>query len=655
MKDDYRILQIDPYLKPWKKDIALRMSTYRETLGRLLPEGGSIVDFATGHLYFGFHPAGNGWVYREWAPNASAISVIGDFNGWNEATHPMKRLENGVWELTGDGALPHGSRVRLKMTADGRSFYRIPLYCRRVVQHEEFRHFDGVVWNPPQPFSWHDQDFRRREPLLIYECHTGMSGEKEAVATFAEFTENVLPRVKRLGYTAIQLMAVMEHPYYGSFGYQVSNFFAVSSRFGTPEEFKTLVDRAHALGIAVIMDIVHSHAVKNTEEGLGQFDGTDWQFCHKGPKGEHPDWNTRLFNYGKPEVVHFLLSNVQYWLSEYHLDGFRFDGVTSMLYHHHGRGTAFDHYSKYFSMDTDMEAVTYLQLAATLVKATRPDAVLIAEDMSGMPGMCVPIEDGGIGFDYRLAMGLPDLFVKLMKTRDESWNMGAIWHELTGRRPQEKVVAYAESHDQALVGDKTLMFWMADKEMYWHMAADDRNPRVERAMALHKMLRFLTAATGGDGYLTFMGNEFGHPEWIDFPREGNGWSCKYARRQWSLADDPNLKYRFLQEFDGAMLKFLVDSRLFDVPARLLHAQETAKVLAFVKGPYTFIFNFHPTRSHLHKLGNAKDFRIVFHTAWQRFGGFVDEERNEGLLRADGAVADKRTAIVLEYVPPSAQE
>lgn len=639
------ILDIDPGLTPFEKDLALRMQLYeaaRERLGAAK----SLSDFANGDHYFGFHPEAGGWVYREWAPNAEKIALVGDFNGWNNQKNLMTRIDNGNWEIHVRGKIPHGSKVRIQITAEGRTFDRIPLYIRRVVQNEDTRAFDGVIWHPEHEYKWHDKGFKRQKEVAIYECHIGMASSEEKVATFNEFRENVLPRVKQLGYTALQIMAVMEHPYYGSFGYQVSNFFAVSSRFGTPEDFKALVDAAHEAGIAVIMDLVHSHVVKNTVEGLSQFDGTDYQFCHIGARGEHPAWGTKLFNYAKPEVQHFLLSNIKYWLLEYHLDGFRFDGVTSMLYHHHGLGVAFDTYQKYFSMATDTDAVTYLQLAAALTKELKPDSILISEDMSAMPGMCLPIEIGGIGFDYRLNMGLPDYLIKLMKMRDEDWSMGTLWYELTGRRPSEKVIGYAESHDQALVGDKTLMFWLADKEMYWHMMADDKSLIIDRAMALHKLFRFIACAIGGEGYLNFMGNEFGHPEWVDFPREGNGWSYYYCRRQWDLADREDLKYKYLQAFDKAMLQFLKTDA--GEPVTLLYVRENEKAIAFTKGKDTYIFNFHPSQTLVHGLQNPEAFEIVFNTAWQRFGGYVEEDKNEGLLTSEGIVCDGRMALVVRY-------
>lgn len=648
-RKDYRIIKLDSDLIRYRGDIELRMDLYHDARDRLAPNNAPLYSVTNGHLYYGFHATDNGWVYREWAPNAQEIALIGDFNGWNDQSHKMQKQDNGNWELAVAGGFPHQSKVKLRIRANNRIFDRIPLYCKRVLQDPGSRNFNGVIWAPPMPFDWHDEGFIPQKPLYIYECHIGMSGEKEGFSTFSEFSDNVLPRVKALGYKAIQIMAIMEHPHYGSFGYQVSNFFAVSSRFGTPEDLKALVDKAHSMGIAVIMDLVHSHIVNNTVEGLAEFDGTRYQFCHEGEKGMHSAWNTRLFNYGKTEVQMFLLSNIKYWLTEYHLDGFRFDGVTSMLYHHHGLGVAFDNYDKYFSMDTDVDAVTYLQLATELAKELNPDCILIAEDMSGMPGMCLPIADGGIGFDYRLNMGLPDYLIKLMKTSDEHWHLGTLWYELTSRRPQEKVIGYAESHDQSLVGDKTLMFWMADQEMYWHMKKSDNSETINRALSLHKMLRFITCAVGGDGYLNFMGNEFGHPEWIDFPREGNGWSHKYARRQWSLADNPDLKYEYLLNFDAAMLDFLSKPGLCDKPEHFIMVHEDDKILSFSKGHYTFIFNFSPHSSYFYELEEIQLYRLVFHTAWERFGGFVNEASNAGLIWKDGVMVDRRTAVVIEFI------
>lgn len=625
---DLKILTIDPWLKPYQKDLMLRTNRYTEVKKTLLGEGGSFKEFANGHNFFGFHQSANGWHYREWAPAAEALFLIGDFNNWNPTSHPLTKKQGGIWEiyLPGKDALVHTSRVKVRVRSMGTERDRIPLYIRRIIQDTKTRDFSGQIWVPEVPYQWADENFcvDNTQPPFIYETHIGMAQEKEAIGTYKEFETNILPRVKGLGYNTIQIMAIMEHPYYASFGYHVSNYFAASSWFGTPEELKSLVDKAHSMGITVLMDIVQSHAVKNLAEGINEFDGTVQQFFHAGGRGEHSAWGSKLFDYEKHEVIHFLLSSIKFWMEEYHFDGFRFDGVTSMIYHDHGLGTAFDEYGKYFSLNTDIAAITYLQFANDLIKEIRPDAVSIAEDMSGMPGMCIPVVDGGIGFDYRLAMGMPDLWVNTLKSKDEDWDVNKLWHELTTTRPSEKRIGYVESHDQALVGDKTLIFRMADKEMYWHMDKNSQNLIIERGIALHKMIRFITISLGSEGYLNFMGNEFGHPEWIDFPREGNGWSFKHCRRLWSLPDNPALRYEYLNHFDSAMVHFMSEEGLMGggVPQSLWLDQQKM-IIAYRKKDCVFIFNFHPNNSYaefelpIHEKGS---FQVVLDTDENRFGG-----------------------------------
>ena len=595
----YKVLELNPQLKPFSGDIELRMKLYQSTKEKLVHDG-RLYDFANAHRYFGFHHVQGGWYYREWAPSAHQLYLTGDFNDWNQTSHPLKKLENGNWELylEGDDALWEGCRVKTVVDANMTRTEHIPLYARRVVQDKKTVTWVAEIVDDWQSYPWTDADFRGEDELFIYEAHVGMAQEAERIGTYREFADLVLPRVKRAGYNTIQLMAIMEHPYYGSFGYQVSNFYAASSWFGKPDDLKYLVNTAHEMGIRVLLDVVHSHAVRNTAEGLNMFDGTTWQFFHDGPKGDHPAWGTKCFDYSRPGVIHFLLSNLKFWMEEYHFDGFRFDGITSMLYHDHGLGSDFDSNDKYFSLNTHVEAITYLQLANELIREVNPNAITIAEDMSGMPGMCLPIEEGGIGFDYRLGMGLPDMWIKTIKERsDENWDLGKMWGDMCLRRPGENTIAYVESHDQALVGDKTLIFRLADARMYTDMDKICHNPVIDRAIALHKMIRLFTLAGGGEGYLNFMGNEFGHPEWIDFPREGNGWSFYYCRRQWSLLDNGYLKYQQLGEFDRDMITLARESHLFHQrmgDLRLLNNEE--KIIAFQRQGLLFAFNFHPTRS-----------------------------------------------------------
>ena len=667
-KTPYRILTLDPLLKPYAADVALRMERNAAVRKQLLGDSAALSAFANGYLYYGFHRTQTGWVFREWAPGADAIHLIGDFNDWNRASHPLRRLDGGVWEieLSGADALKHGQHVKLQITRGGRSFDRIPAYIRYTVQDPLTHQLTGVIWAPERPFQWTDGGYGRKKisPLMIYEAHIGMAQEREGIGTYREFADFNLERIKSLGYNAVQLMAVMEHPYYASFGYQVSSFFAASHWYGEPDGLKALVDRAHSLGMYVLLDVVHSHACANVGEGLNLFDGTEDQYFLPGERGNHPAWGSKLFNYAKHEVIHFLLSNLKFWQEEYHFDGFRFDGVTSMIYQNHGLGENFTDYSQYFGLNTNVDALTYLQLANELIHEVNPFAVTIAEDMSGMPGMALPIRSGGIGFDYRLSMGIPDFWIRLLKdVPDRQWDMGRLWYELTTRRPQEKNVGYCESHDQALVGDKTLIFRMADAEMYTGMDKAYHSLAIDRAIALHKMIRFITLALGSEAYLNFMGNEFGHPEWIDFPREGNGWSHHYARRQWSLAENGYLKYEWLERFDREMLRFARKYRVMTKPAAAnLWMDEKNKLLAFAKGDLIYLFNFNPDASPTdffvpaHITGEGQ-YRAVFTTDRIEFGG--QDRVSERYVYTAKPVPDKgvgftvylpsRTAIVFRRV------
>lgn len=610
------LVAADPWLAPHREALEARHARYA---ARLASVGDVLGPISLGHLHFGFHRGeSNGepgvW-FREWAPAAHSVALIGDFNGWDRRAHPLRRGPNGTWSVFLPDAehrlrLKHESRVKLHVATDRGASDRLPSYIRRAVQGDD-KDFAGVYWHPPRPHAFRHEPPRVQGGLRIYEAHVGMATEEERVGTFREFEERVLPYVSDLGYNAVQLMGVMEHPYYGSFGYHVSNFFAVSSRFGTPEDLKSLVDAAHGRGLRVLMDLVHSHAVKNTREGLHLFDGTEHQYFHAGPRGHHAAWDSMVFDYGKQEVIHFLLSNLRYWLDTYRFDGFRFDGVTSMLYLDHGLGRAFGSYHDYFGDNVDEDALVYLKLANRLVHLARPDGITIAEDVSGMPGMARAIEDGGLGFDYRLAMGVPDHWVKLVARRDEEWSLGEIWGTLLNRRRDEPHVGYAESHDQALVGDKTLAFRLMDQEMYWNMSRDRQSLVVDRGIALHKLIRLLTFSLGGEAWLAFMGNEFGHPEWIDFPREGNGWSYTHARRQWSLAQREDLRYRGLLAFDRALMTLDARHRVLEArDVEQLWVHEDDKVLAYRRGGLVFAVNLHPTRSYT-------DYRIPLPTGDDR--------------------------------------
>ena len=654
-----KFVERDAYLAPYNLDIEGRHRYFLQREREFTKNGRqTLSSFASGYLYFGLHRTSTGWVFREWAPNATKIVLIGDFSNWEERPeYELKQLAGGVWERRlPKKAIQHGQHYKMKVYWDGGCGERIPAWVRRVVQDEATKIFSAQVWAPEKEYEFKHKKFTpKRTPLLIYECHIGMAQEEEKVGTYSEFREKVLPRIAADGYNCIQIMAIQEHPYYGSFGYHVSNFFAASSRFGTPEELKELIDAAHGMGIAVIMDLVHSHAVKNENEGLGLLDGNPAQYFYGDDKRIHSAWDSLCFDYGKNEVVHVLLSNCKYWLEEFKFDGFRFDGVTSMIYYSHGLGEAFCGYGDYYNAGQNGDAICYLTLANRLIHEVNPKAITIAEEVSGMPGLAAPIEDGGYGFDYRMAMNIPDFWIKIIKERkDEDWKPSEIFWELTNRRKDEKTISYAESHDQALVGDKTIIFRLIDSDMYWHFNRGDETYMVSRGIALHKMIRLMTLATINGGYLNFMGNEFGHPEWIDFPREGNGWSHKYARRQWSLVDNPNYNYTLLGEFDKAMIELVGDVRNFqNRPVQEIWHNDGDQILAFSRKDLIFVFNFSHDRSFTDYglLVPEGSYSIVLNTDSERFGGnaLVDETQTH-FTQYDRLHARRKKGWLMLYLP-----
>ena len=630
----------DKYLEPFEEAIQGRHDHALWKINELTRNGEvSLLDFANGYQYFGLHQLKDGWVFREWAPHATDIFLVGDFNNWTESeSYKCNRIAGtGNWELYLPlDAISHGNLYKMHVKWEGGSGERIPAWATRVVQDDITKIFSAQVWAPKEEYQWKDNRFcleeskkkrtftPKKDPLLIYECHIGMAQDAEKVGTYTEFKDNILPRIASAGYNAIQIMAIQEHPYYGSFGYHVSSFFAPSSRCGTPEELKELIDTAHQMGISVIMDIVHSHAVKNEVEGLGNIAGDPNQYFYSGERREHPAWDSLCFDYGKNEVIHFLLSNCKYWLTEYHFDGFRFDGVTSMLYYSHGLGETFTGYQDYFNGHQDDNAICYLTLANELIHQVYPKAITIAEEVSGMPGLAAKFKDGGYGFDYRLAMNIPDYWIRTIKEKkDEDWKPSSIFWEVKNRRADEKTISYCESHDQALVGDKTIIFRLIDADMYWHFKRGDETNLVHRGIALHKMIRLVTLGSINGGYLNFMGNEFGHPEWIDFPREGNGWSHKYARRQWNLVDNKDLDYHFLSDFDRAMIKVVKSEKRFNLtPVEEVWHNDGDQVLAFKRGKLLFVFNFSPTQSFVDYglLVEAGEYEVVLNTDAKDFGG-----------------------------------
>lgn len=635
------VFDVDPDLVAHADHLNYRYQQYLMHKQNIEKFEGSLEKFSLGYLKFGFNREENCIVYSEWAPAARSAQLIGDFNNWDGSQHKMEKNEFGIWtlripDINGKPAIPHRSKVKIRLQrGDGTWDDRIPAWIKWAISDPgRFgASYDGIYWDPPAAEKYEFKHPQPPKPLVprIYEAHVGMSSAEPRVSSYIEFADKVLPRVKSNNYNTVQLMAVMEHSYYASFGYHVTNFFAVSSRSGTPEELKYLIDKAHSLGLRVLIDVVHSHASNNVTDGLNGYDfgqATEASYFHTGDHGYHKLWDSRLFNYGNWEVQRFLLSNLRWWLDEFKFDGFRFDGVTSMLYHHHGINMSFTgNYSEYFGFSTNVKAVVYLMLANDLIHSLAPDATVIAEDVSGMPTLCRSVHEGGAGFDYRLAMGIPDKWIQYLKdVPDEQWKMGEICHALLNRRYTEKCVAYAESHDQSLVGDKTFAFLLMDKEMYTGMSTlQPISPVVDRGIALHKMIHFLTMALGGEGYLNFMGNEFGHPDWIDFPREGNNWSYEKCRRQWDLLDVDHLRYKFMNNFNRAMNELDETFHFLASTNQMVSCtSEEKKVIVFEKGGLVFIFNFHPCNTYSgYKVGCdlPGKYRVALDSDSLEFGGY----------------------------------
>lgn len=652
---ELKIFLEDPYLNDFKDDIYLRINRYEEKKAQLLNRKRKLKSVANFHEYYGFHRNRQGFVYREWAPNADEVFLSGDFNNWKLL--PLTRNENGDFEvqIIGQKTLPHNSRIKTVIRKDGMDSYKVPMFIHKVRQElndNGIYDFYGIIENTRGKYKFKNKfKICANFNPYIYETHIGIAQEKEDIGTYEEFLD-ILPRIKDLGYNAIQIMAIASHAYYGSFGYHVTNFFAASHWFGDTDNLKKLIDKAHELGLAVLMDIVHSHAATNVNEGVNNYDGTDYQLFHSGARGHHSAWDSKVFDYNKNDVLKFLLSNLNYWLTEYHFDGFRFDGVTSMLYLDHGIGKAFTSYNDYFSMNTDIDACVYLTLANELIKEINPNAITIAEDVSGMPGLAIPIEDGGMGFDYRFNMGVPDFWAKQLDLDDHDWNMNWMWHELTTKRPDEKTISYAESHDQALVGDKTIMFKLADSEIYWNMQLDNQSYIIHRAIALHKLITSVTMNLASNGYLNFMGNEFGHPEWIDFPSERNNWSFHYARRQWHLVDDENLKYKWLNQFNKESVHFSKDKGLLNDYPMLMMLHNEFKLLEFKRRDLYFVYNFHPTRSYESlslPIDEAGHYKVVFDSDQSRFGG-LDRISNEYIYEAKQIYGTDHPYNISIYLP-----
>jgi len=635
-----------------------RIELFSQEIQRLRNEWGSLAAYAGLHRELGMHKTERDgkryWRFREWAPAANSLYLAMDrVNFARRYEYRFARTDDPMlWELFVPAEeLPHGTYYELHVASSRTRGHvrRVPAFAVWVEQNRDNENqWCARVWDPPEAYAFRYPQPPRSLFPRIYEAHVGIAqsvlGKRaKQFGTYRHFAEKVLPRIQKGGYTAVQLMGIPEHPLYKSFGYQVSGYFAPSSRFGTPDDFKYLVDEAHRLGLAVILDITHSHACPNTEQGLARYDTSRYFF-----RELKTQWDTVSFDYSQERTRRFLLSNCRYWLEEFRIDGFRFDAVGNMIYLDHGLDDDFSHVGRcFFGKDgknrLDENGVLYLSLANTLVHELAPHAVTIAEEFSGAPGMSCAPENAGLGFDYRFAMGLPDFWAKFI---EEGRTMGQMWHELNNRRHYDKTISYTECHDQCINGDDAFIWRMIKEDMYEHMSVFSDSWKCSRGMALHKLTRFVTLATAGQGWLNFMGNEFGHPEWID--------SEDYDHRQWHLAETTHLKYSKLDAFDRNMLKLVREyPEQFKRGPRFRHIHEEDRLLAFERGTLLFVFNFHEllAQNHLALMVTPGKYTEIFSSdelAYAGYGNLSTRAPSEHFSDPASGMCEQRITL---YMPP----
>lgn len=636
----------DPELAPYRDFFLQRCSRFEQEKTRIEKNFGSLKAYSDIYTHFGPHlikgKDGNFWRWREYMPHATEIWLTtSKLNFKRNAQYRFTNKGNGEFELTlPQEALPHGEYVELRVQgpmppqkSDG-SIPELPVPMRRVPAFAQWVEQDphvpeqwcARIWAPENPYQFK----HHRRGLLqfprIYEAHVGMAQSSlqhfgESVGTYDYFRRFVLPRIREDGYTAVQLMGILEHPLYKSFGYQVSSYYAPSSRYGNPDQFKELVDAAHGLGLAVILDITHGHACANTEQGLACYDGSNYFFSAK-----YNQWGTPSFDYGNEMARRFLLSNCRYWMEEFRIDGFRFDAVGNMLYIDHGVNDSFSHvgrcfYGKDGQPREDVYGELYLCLANDLIHNMDEHAITIAEEFSGMPGLTCSPAEGGLGFDYRFAMGIPDFWAKAIENPKD---MGSMWYEMTNHRPYDRTISYVECHDQCINGDDAMIWRLLGDSMYRYMGASSETWNISRGLAFYRLMRLLTLTAADAGYLNFMGNEFGHPEWLD--------AEEHAHRQWHLADQPDLKYASLAAWDKAQLNILVGQHLDDFLQqpmfRFIH--EDMRLLAFERGHLLFVFNFHETepRENLLFAVTPGKYIEILSSDQKKFGGHGNLEITE---------------------------
>jgi 1,4-alpha-glucan branching enzyme len=590
----------------------------------------------------GAHLFREGVRFAVWAPNAAEVTVIGDFNEWDREAHPMQHRDGGVWELFIPG-LARGTHYKYCVTAkDGGQQEKADPYA---FFSETTPRTASIAW-PLFDHVWNDAAWMEsrahhnvlREPVSVYEVHleSWMRKPTGESLTYRELANQLVPYARELGYTHLELLPVMEHPFSGSWGYQVTGFFAPTSRFGTPDDFRYFVDQCHQAGLGVILDWVPGHFPRDAH-GLWRFDGTAL-YEHADPRqGEHREWGTLIFNYGRNEVRNFLLSNALYWLREFHIDGLRVDAVASMLYLDYARKPGEWIPNKYGGRE-NLEAIDFLKRFNELVHQ-EPGAISIAEESTAWPGVSRPVYAGGLGFTMKWNMGwMHDMFEYFAK-------------DAVFRKYHQQLITFSMlyaftenfmlpvSHDEVVYLKRSLIYKMPGDE--WQRFANTR-----------AFLAYMFAHPGKK--LLFMGTEFG---------QTSEWNHD-AQLEWSLLQYP-LHFKLQTMVRELNWMYRREPALFEVDDshsgfEWIDLQDAeSSVITFIRfaqdrnNLIVFACNFTPVPRDGYRVGVPCGglYREIFNTDSELFGGA--NLGNAGAVMAEEVACHGRPASIVITLPPLA--